>query len=74
MTFAEFTEFNESKSSMVTRNSLCLVSVVFSDEVVKIKFPLLPLDMYLSNGVSGDKYLPGSIKEKKYFLLPSLGI
>ena len=37
--------------------------VIFSDEVAKIKFLLLPLDRYLFTVVSGDRYPPRGSKE-----------
>ena len=57
MTFTEFTELlivTKSKSYMVTRNILCLLSVIFSDEVVKVTFLILPLDRHLFHVLSGD--------------------
>ena len=53
----------KSKSCMVTRNTPCLVLVIFRDEIVKIKSPLLPLDRYPFNGMIGDRYLPRGSKE-----------
>ena len=50
------------KIAMVTKNTLCLVIVIFSDEVVKISF-LLCLDRYLSSAVCGNRYLPRGSKE-----------
>ena len=50
------------KIAMVTKNTLCLVIVIFADEVVKISF-LLCLDRYLSSVVCGNRYLPRGSKE-----------
>ena len=47
----------------VTRNTPCLVIVIFSDEVVKMKFQLLCRDRYLFSVVSGNRYLPRGCKE-----------
>ena len=63
-----FTEFNEScmtksKSVMVTRNTSCLVLVIFLDAVVNVKFLLLPLDRYLFRVVIDDRHIPVSSKE-----------
>ena len=40
-------------------------SIILSDEVVKIKFPLLPLARYL---LSGNRYLPRGSKENIFFI------
>ena len=53
---------------MVTRNTPSLVIVIFSDEVVKMKFLLLCLDGYLFSVVSADKCLLRGDK-KMYSLL-----
>ena len=45
------------KIGMVTRNTPCLVIIIFWDEVVKMKFLLLCLDRYLFNVVNGNRYL-----------------
>ena len=51
------------KIGMVARNTPHLVIVVFSDEVVKMKFLLLCLDRYLFSVVIGSKYLPRGSKD-----------
>ena len=53
----------KSKSCMNTRNTPCLVLVIFSDEVVKTNFPLLSLDRYLLGVVIGDRHIPRGSKE-----------
>ena len=40
-----------------------LVIVIFSDDLVEIKFLLLCLDRYLFSVVSGNRYLPRGSKE-----------
>ena len=51
------------KIGMGTRNTLCLVIVIFSDEVVKMNFLLLCEDRYLFNVVSDNIYLNKGSKE-----------
>ena len=57
---------------MDTRNTPCLVIVIFSDELVKIKFLLqikfllLCLDRYLFSAVIGNRYLPRGSKENVF--------
>ena len=53
----------KSKIEMVTRNTPCLVIVIFSHEVVKMEFLPLRLDKYLLTVVSGNRYLPRGSKE-----------
>ena len=58
---------------MVTRNMPHLVIVIFSDEVVKITFLPLYLDMYLFSVVLAiDTY--AEVVKKMYFLLLLLGM
>ena len=54
---------------MVTKNTPCLVIVIFSDEVVKMNFLILLPDRYLFSVVSGNRYLPRGGKENVLFLL-----
>ena len=51
------------KIGMVAQNAPCLVIVVFSDEVVKMKCLVIYLDRYLFSVVNGNKYLPRGSKE-----------
>ena len=51
------------KIGMVTRNVPHLVIVIFSDEVVKMKFLLIFLDRYLLNVVIDNRYVPRGNKE-----------
>ena len=53
----------EHKIGMVTRNTPCLVIVIFSDEVVKMRFLQLCLDRYLFSVVNHSRYLPMGCKE-----------
>ena len=57
------------KIRMDTRNTPCLVIVIFSDEVVKIKFLLLCLGRYLFSAVIGNRYLPGGSKENVFSIV-----
>ena len=47
---------------MVTRNTLHLIIIIFSEEVVKMKFLLLCMDKYLFSVVSDNRYLPRTSK------------
>ena len=51
---------------MVTRNTPHLVIVIFSDEVVKMKFLLLCLDRHLFSVVVGNRYPPRGSKENVF--------
>ena len=51
------------KIGMITRNTPCLVIVIFSDEVVKMKYLIIFLERYLLNVVIGNRYQPRGSKE-----------
>ena len=53
---------------MVTRDILHLTIVTFLDVVVKKNFPLLPVDWYLFQVVTGNRYLPRSSTDKALFI------
>ena len=48
---------------MITRNTPHLLTVIFSDEVIKMNFLPLCLDRYLFSVVSGNRYLFRGSKE-----------
>ena len=53
---------------MVTRDILHLTIVTFLDVVVKKTFPLLPVDWYLFQVVTGNRYLPRDSNENAPFI------
>ena len=53
---------------MATADILHLTKVTFLDVVVKKNFPLLPVDWYLLQLVSGNRYLPGGSNENTLFI------
>ena len=55
-------------ASMVTRDILHLTIVTFLDVVVKRLFPLLPVDWYLFQVVTGNRYLPRDNNENARFI------
>ena len=50
---------------MATRD---ILQVTFLDVVVKKKFPLLPVDWYLFEVVTGNRYLPRGSNENALFI------
>ena len=59
----------KSKSSMVTRDILCLTIDTFLDIVVKTNFPLLSVGWHLFRVVSGNRYLPEVVMKIHFVLL-----
>ena len=53
---------------MVTRDILHLTIVTFLNAVVKRNFPLLPIDWYLFQVVTGNRYLPRCSNENALFI------
>ena len=53
---------------MVTRDILHLTIVVFFDAVVKKNCQLLPVDWYLFQVVTGNRYLPRGSNENALFI------
>ena len=53
---------------MVTRDILHLTIDTFLDVVIKKNFPLLPVDWYLFQVVTGNRYLPRSSNENALFI------
>ena len=58
----------KSKTSMVTRDVLHLTTVTFLDVVVKKNFPLLPVDWYLFQVGTSNRYLPRVSNENALFI------
>ena len=58
----------KSETSVVTRDILHLTIVTFLDAVVKKNFPLLPADWYLSQVMTGNRYLPKGSNENALFI------
>ena len=53
---------------MVTRDILHLTIATFLDVVVKKNFPLLPVDWYVFQVVTGNRYLPRGSNENALFI------
>ena len=53
---------------MVTKDILHLTKVTFLDVVVKKNFPLLPIDWYLFQVVTGNRYIPRGSNENSLFI------
>ena len=58
----------KSKGSMVTRNIIHLTIVIFLDVEVKKNFLLLPVDWYMLQVVTGNRYLPRGSNENAPFI------
>ena len=59
----------KSKTSIITRDILHLPIVTFLDAVVKKNFPLLPVDWYLFQVVTGNRYLPRGSNQNALFII-----
>ena len=59
----------KSMTSMVTRDILHLTIVTFLDLVVKKNFPLIPVDWFLFQVVTGNRYLPRGSNENALFII-----
>ena len=70
MTSSEFSKFSEPRHNPrpVTRDILHLTIITFLDVVVKKNFPLLPVDWYLFQVVTFNRYSPRDSNENAPFI------